>query len=147
MVTTTQFTPYWSLFGGLLIGLSAVLLMGFNGRIAGIAGLTARVFEPRTDQSTRNESLGFVAGLFAAVPLYMMVTGGGIAQAVSSNSVLMALAGLLVGFGATYGSGCTSGHGVCGMSRLSVRSIVATSTFMAVAIVTVYVTRHVIGGM
>lgn len=142
----TEFTPWLSLGGGALIGVSAVLLMATNGRIAGISGLTAKVFARDSDGEARGVSALFVLGLLLAAPLYLLVSGDWPQQWVPSSPVLMAVAGLLVGFGASYGNGCTSGHGVCGISRGSARSIVATLTFMATAFVTVLVMRHVIGG-
>lgn len=142
----TEFTPWLSLSGGAMIGASAVLLMATNGRIAGISGLTSRLFARDSDGEARGVSFFFVLGLLLAAPLWLITSGGWPQQWVPSNPVLMAVAGLLVGFGATYGNGCTSGHGVCGISRGSVRSIVATVTFMATAFVTVFVMRHVIGG-
>ena len=138
----TEFTPLMSLFGGALIGLSAVLLMLLNGRIAGISGIVGRLLPPTTDRGFLSQGLAFVVGLIIAIPVISMVAGLGVEQTVSSNLPLLAMAGLLVGFGATLGSGCTSGHGVCGLSRLSTRSLVATGVFMAVAAVTVFVTRH-----
>ena len=141
----TEFTPWLSLGGGALIGASAVLLMATNGRIAGISGLTSRLFAHSSDGEARGVSFFFVLGLLLAAPLWLIVSGGWPQQWVPSNPLLMALAGLLVGFGATYGNGCTSGHGVCGISRGSARSIVATVTFMATAFVTVFVMRHVLG--
>ena len=142
----TEFTLWLSLGGGALIGASAVLLMATNGRIAGISGLTSRLFARDSDGEARGVSFFFVLGLLLAAPLWLITSGGWPQQWVPSNPVLMAVAGLLVGFGATYGNGCTSGHGVCGISRGSARSIVATVTFMATAFVTVFVMRHVIGG-
>ncbi|KZY54008.1 YeeE/YedE family protein [Sulfitobacter sp. KE29] len=142
----TEFTPWLSLGGGAMIGVSAVLLMATNGRIAGISGLTSRLFARDSDGEARGVSFFFVLGLLLAAPLWLITSGGWPQQWVPSNPVLMAVAGLLVGFGATYGNGCTSGHGVCGISRGSARSIVATVTFMATAFVTVFVMRHVIGG-
>ncbi len=142
----TEFTPWLSLSGGAMIGASAVLLMATNGRIAGISGLTSRLFARDSDGEARGVSFFFVLGLLLAAPLWLITSGGWPQQWVPSDPVLMAVAGLLVGFGATYGNGCTSGHGVCGISRGSARSIVATVTFMATAFVTVFVMRHVIGG-
>ena len=142
----TEFTPWLSLSGGAMIGASAVLLMATDGRIAGISGLTSRLFARDSDGEARGVSFFFVLGLLLAAPLWLITSGGWPQQWVPSNPVLMAVAGLLVGFGATYGNGCTSGHGVCGISRGSARSIVATVTFMATAFVTVFVMRHVIGG-
>ena len=141
----TEFTPWLSLGGGMMIGASAVLLMATNGRIAGISGLTSKVFARSTDGEARGVSALFVLGLLLATPLWVLVSGDWPQQWVPSSPVLMAVAGLLVGFGATYGNGCTSGHGVCGISRGSVRSIFATLTFMAAAFVTVFVMRHLIG--
>jgi uncharacterized membrane protein YedE/YeeE len=142
---TTEFTPLASLAGGALIGLSSVLLMLFSGRIAGIAGIIRRAMFP--DSNGRAiEALAFICGLVAAPVAFMVLTGASVPQTVSENIPLLVVAGVLVGFGAILGSGCTSGHGVCGLSRLSVRSIVATATFMVAAAVTVYVLRHIVGG-
>lgn len=141
----TEFTPFASLAGGAMIGLSAVLLMAWEGRIAGISGIAGRLLPPYLDDRLPSR-LGFVIGLVAAPLLVIAVTGGPVLQTVSSNLPLMAVAGLIVGFGSVYGNGCTSGHGVCGLSRLSKRSFVATGIFMAVAFLTVFVTRHVVGG-
>ena len=142
----TSFTPWLSLGGGMLIGASAVLLMATNGRIAGISGLTSRVFARATDGEARGVSALFVLGLLLAAPLWALTSGAWPDQWVPSSPLLMASAGLLVGFGAVFGNGCTSGHGVCGVSRGSARSIVATLTFITSAFVTVVVTRHLIGG-
>lgn len=141
----TDFTPVASFIGGALIGLSAVLLLLAEGRIAGISGIASRLFPPYGDRAFPGR-LAFIAGLVAAPLLYAAVTGEGVVQTVSSNLVLMAVAGLMVGFGSVWGSGCTSGHGVCGLARLSPRSLVATGVFMAAGFATVYVARHVIGG-
>lgn len=142
----TEFTPVASLLGGVLIGLAAVLLMLFDGRIAGISGIAGRVLPPFDSKSGTPAAIAFIAGLIVAPFLYGAASGQPIIQTLSGNLPLMAVAGLLAGFGAAYGGGCTSGHGVCGMARLSTRSIVATATFMATALVTVYLTRHVWGG-
>jgi uncharacterized protein len=139
----TSFTPVASLIGGGLIGLSAVLLMLFLGRIAGISGILSRLLPPCQDNATPIRAT-FIGGLIAAPLLVRAFTGVPIQQTVSSNLSLLAVSGLLVGFGSVYGSGCTSGHGVCGLARLSVRSLAATMTFMAVAAVTVFVARHLI---
>jgi len=142
----TEFTPWLSLGGGMMIGVSAVLLMATNGRIAGISGLTSRIFARSTNGEARGVSALFVLGLLLAAPIWLLFSGQWPQQWVPSNLPLMAFAGLLVGFGAVYGNGCTSGHGVCGISRGSGRSIVATATFVVAAFVTVFVTRHLIGG-
>ncbi|MBN9035567.1 MAG: YeeE/YedE family protein [Rhizobiales bacterium] len=137
----TEFTPWASLTGGALIGLSAVLLMAWEGRIAGISGIAGRLLPPWTDEATPSR-LGFVIGLVAAPLAWFVATGSPVVQTVSSNLPLMAAAGLLVGFGSTWGNGCTSGHGVCGLARLSPRSVMATAVFMAAAVLTVLVVRH-----
>ncbi|PVA05280.1 YeeE/YedE family protein [Thalassorhabdomicrobium marinisediminis] len=141
----TEFTPWLSLGGGMLIGASAVMLMATNGRIAGISGLTSRIFARASDSEARGVSALFVLGLLLAAPLWRLASGAWPVQTVPDSPILMAVAGALVGFGATYGNGCTSGHGVCGISRGSARSIVATVTFMTTAIATVFITRHLIG--
>ena len=141
----TEFTPYASLLGGAMIGLSAVLLMLWEGRIAGISGIAGRLLPPYRDGAFVSR-LGFVVGIVAAPLLIIFATGAPIVQTVSSNGMLMVAAGLLVGFGSVWGNGCTSGHGVCGLARLSGRSLVATACFMATAVATVFIIRHVIGG-
>lgn len=142
----TEFTPFLSLLGGGLIGLSAVILMGTVGRIAGISGIVSKLLPPAPDRSSAATGAVFVVGLLLAVPLYSVVMGGAPAATMTASGVMLAVAGLLVGFGAVLGNGCTSGHGVCGLSRFSARSMVATGTFMATAFVTVLILRHVIGG-
>ncbi|MEM8751002.1 MAG: YeeE/YedE family protein [Pseudomonadota bacterium] len=145
----TEFTPWASAFGGTMIGLSAVLMMFFNGRIAGISGIGSSILPPWTQKLEEGDlgwRLAFIAGLLLAPLLVPLATGEPVQETVSSNVMLMVIAGLITGFGSVYGGGCTSGHGVCGMSRLSTRSIVATATFMATAFVTVFIMRHVVGG-
>lgn len=142
---TTTFTPLLSLAGGMLIGLAAVLLMASNGRIAGVSGIVSRLLPPAADREGRGERLAFVGGLLLALPLWLLFAPAPALQ-IPGELLLLAIAGLLVGFGSAYGNGCTSGHGVCGISRLSWRSIVATCTFMLTAVVTVYVLRHLVGG-
>ena|SRR5690606_17196126 len=141
----TEFTPFASLIGGAMIGLSAVLLMLWEGRIAGISGIASRLLPPYRDNAFISR-IGFVVGILAAPVLFSWGSGEEIRQTVSSDVTLMIVAGLLVGFGSVWGNGCTSGHGVCGLSRLSTRSMVATATFMASAFITVFVVRHMIGG-
>jgi uncharacterized membrane protein YedE/YeeE len=138
----TAFTPLSALLGGCLIGVAAVWLMLSNGRIAGISGIVNRLLPPFTDRLWP-ERLAFVAGLVIAPTAYV-AAGGSFVQTVSGNVVLLVVAGLLVGFGTTIGSGCTSGHGVCGLPRFSRRSIVATAVFMAAGAVTVFMMRHVL---
>ena len=141
----TDFMPWASLAGGLLIGLSAVLTMLFFGKIAGIIGILSQALSsaaaPWADRSWR---LAFLAGLLMA-PIGVLAVSGPIQQTVSANLPMMGAAGLLVGFGTAVGSGCTSGHGVCGLARLSRRSFVSVGVFMAMAVLTVLVLRHVIG--
>jgi uncharacterized membrane protein YedE/YeeE len=147
-VTPTEFTPWMSLAGGILIGLSAVMVMAVFGRIAGISGIARgalRVIAPPGGEAgDAGWRLAFVLGLLAA-PLAALIAGMPVEQTVSGNLVGMALAGLLVGIGTAIGSGCTSGHGVCGLARLSPRSAVAVVTFMLAAGVTVFVLRNVVG--
>ncbi len=144
-MTATEFTPHASIVGGILIGVAAVLLMAFTGRIAGVSGFVSRLLPPYADDQTIVRVM-FVAGLVAAAPLYTFFTGAGVAHAVTVNAALLIAGGLLVGFGSVTGSGCTSGHGVCGIARLSARSLAATATFMSTAFVTVFILRHVSGG-
>jgi uncharacterized protein len=141
----TEFTPLASAAGGVLIGCSAVLLMLMSGRIAGISGILSRLILPGAE-SKPLQALVFLAGLVAAPTIWLLVAGSSITQFITDNLPLATVAGLLVGFGAAYGGGCTSGHGVCGLSRLSPRSLVATAVFMATAIITVFVARHIVGG-
>jgi uncharacterized membrane protein YedE/YeeE len=137
----TSFTPIASFAGGALIGLSAVLLMALTGRIAGVSGIAARLFPPYDDAELAGR-VAFVAGLIAAPVVVLLTTGQLPTQTIQANGSILVLGGFLVGFGSVWGSGCTSGHGVCGISRLSVRSFVATITFMAAGFATVFVTRH-----
>lgn len=142
----TDFTPIASLLGGALIGLSAIVLLAAHGRIAGISGIVSRILPPSVDKAGLPQGIIFVIGLLLAAPLWFLLTGAAPVKVVSSNGLLLVIAGLLVGFGSVMGNGCTSGHGVCGISRGSARSIAATVTFMATAFVTVFVLRHVVGG-
>jgi uncharacterized protein len=137
----TAFTPIASLLGGALIGLSAVMLMALTGRIAGVSGIAARLFPPYADGEFAGR-LAFVAGLVAAPVVVLVATGRLPAQTIQAHGAMLVLAGFLVGFGSVWGNGCTSGHGVCGLSRLSMRSLVATITFMAAGIATVFVAGH-----
>lgn len=145
-VTATQFTPLASLAGGILIGLSATIVMLLFGRIAGIAGITngaagalVRIRGGRRDWPWR---VAFVAGLICAPFATAAITGDLPSQTVPSSLKGMAAAGLLVGIGTGLGSGCTSGHGVCGLARLSMRSLIAVVVFVATAILTVFLLRH-----
>jgi hypothetical protein len=139
-----NFTPYASLAGGVLIGISASLLMFLNGRVAGISGIVAGLF---TNPSTTEKvwRFAFVFGLIAGGLAYASIFPVNILPREGVNTTLLVAGGLLVGFGTAMGGGCTSGHGVCGMSRFSLRSILATLTFLVSGIVTVYLVQHVIG--
>lgn len=139
----TEFTPYASLFGGMLIGLAAVLLMAFNGRIAGMTAILGGVLEPRNPDSAWR--LAFLAGAIAA-PVIATLFGAEFSFSSPTSGPLLALGGVIVGVGVTYGSGCTSGHGICGVARLSPRSIAATVIFMATTFATVTLIRHGFGG-
>ena len=137
--TTTPFEPLAGLLGGLLIGLSVVLLLLTLGRIAGISGIAAgAITQKGTERFWR---LAFLVGIVLSAVLYI-VFAGALQVQTQMNSDYLVVAGLLVGFGTRLGSGCTSGHGVAGLSRLSKRSIVATLTFMAAAIITTNLIRH-----
>lgn len=142
----TSFTPLTSFAGGILIGSAAIMLYAGLGRIAGISGIASRLLPPSGSVRDRGWEAAFIIGLVVAPLLYQVLTGGPILQTFTAGLPLLAVAGLLVGFGSVYGNGCTSGHGVCGISRLSVRSIAATLTFMATGFITVFVLRHLIGG-
>jgi uncharacterized protein len=140
----SHFTPISALVGGALIGLAATLLLLSHGKVAGISGLYGGIL--RRGTSDRSMRIWFVAGLVAAGLVARLVAPGAFGTSWSASLPLVLLAGLLVGFGTQLGNGCTSGHGVCGISRLSVRSLVATATFMLTGFATVFVVRHVLGG-
>ncbi len=137
-----SFTPVSGLVGGLLIGLAATLLLLLNGRISGISGIVGGLLIPKS--SDAGWRAAFVAGLLLGASIYMLAAGGAIPVTMQASLPVLVVAGLLVGFGTRLGSGCTSGHGVCGIARLSSRSIVATAVFFGVAILTVFLTRHVL---
>jgi uncharacterized membrane protein YedE/YeeE len=141
----TEFTPLASLTGGAMLGIASVLLMASHGRIAGVSGIAVRMFPPYLDSGAAGRA-AFILGLIAAPLLYAVLAGAWPVVTVRSNATVLVAAGLLAGFGSVWGSGCTSGHGICGLSRLSPRSIVAVAVFMATAIATVYVARHLVGG-
>ncbi|MFM0216530.1 MULTISPECIES: YeeE/YedE family protein [Paraburkholderia] len=142
-IDTASFTPGLSLTGGLMIGAAAAMLVLFNGRIAGISGILGGLL------SGSHKMLGwriaFLAGLIGA-PVLANLLGDPIAPDIEAGWVQILLAGFMVGIGTRYASGCTSGHGVCGISRGSVRSLVATAIFMATGFLTVFVSRHLLGG-
>jgi len=138
----TEFTPVSATIGGALIGLAAVILMAGNGRIAGISGVLGGLIAPRQSGAERAWRAAFIAGLVLA-PVIYIAFGPAIEVTIPASTPLLIAAGLLVGVGTQMGSGCTSGHGVCGISRLSPRGIVATLTFMASGAVAVFLVRHV----
>lgn len=135
----THFTPWTSLAGGLLIGAAAAIFLLFSGRIAGISGILGGLLRPaKGDVAWR---LAFLAGLLLA-PLIYRLLGPLPETRVDADTATLVAAGLLVGIGTRYGGGCTSGHGVCGIARLSPRSLVATACFMAAGFATVFLVRH-----
>ena len=139
-----QFTPLSAAIGGALIGLSAVLLMLLTGRIAGISGIFSGLLNLRSED--KDWRIAFIAGLILA-PVIAGAIGYGMAPPkLPANWTVLVAAGLLVGFGTRLGGGCTSGHGICGIGRLSLRSIAATIVFMATAVITVAIRHHVMGG-
>ncbi|AHY42506.1 YeeE/YedE [Stutzerimonas decontaminans] len=138
-----NFTPWSALAGGVLIGAAASLFVLLNGRIAGISGLLASLLDRGAEG--RGEKLVFLLGLLLA-PLLWMLFGSLPVMEFQSGWIGLVAAGLLVGVGTRYGAGCTSGHGVCGISRLSPRSIIATLMFMTAGFITVFVLRHLLGG-
>lgn len=140
----TQFTPVQSLLGGALIGLSAALLLVLHGRIAGITGVLSGLLPPvARDADWR---IAFVGGMIAAPFVYMWAFGVGPALASPASVPVLVIGGVIVGAGVSLGSGCTSGHGVCGLARFSPRSLVAVLCFMSTAAITVFISRHVFGG-
>ena len=145
MTSIVNFTPYASLAGGALIGLSAVGLMATLGRIAGITGIVRGVV-PEQANDPPGWRIAFLVGAIVA-PTLLLFTGFGsvISFSVPVPAITLPLSGILVGVGTTYGNGCPSGHGICGLARFSPRSLVAVLTFMATAAMTVFVIRHMVG--
>lgn len=140
----TVFTPFQSLGGGVLIGIASVLLMATLGRIMGATGILAGFMQP-TSLSDWSWRAAILAGMVSGPIAVMLVTGQLPAVQVPVSMTMLVIGGFIVGIGVTFGAGCTSGHGVCGMARLSPRSIAATITFMITTAITVYVVRHVLG--
>lgn len=136
-----HFTPWLSFLGGIIIGLAAAMLLLFNGRVAGISGILGNLLEPGLKE--KSWQLWFILGMIVAPMLYrfsyMIPT-----MTISANWTTLIIAGLLVGIGTRFSGGCTSGHGVCGISRLSPRSIIATICFMAAGFIIVYIVRHIL---
>jgi uncharacterized protein len=141
MIDWLHFTPWASLAGGVLIGTATAMFLLLNGRIAGISGILGGLLRPQAGNT--GWRVAFVLGLVAAPLLYQLAAPLPLVQ-IDAGTAVLVLAGLLVGVGTRYGSGCTSGHGVCGLSRLSPRSMVATAAFMVAGFVTVFVIRHLI---
>ncbi len=141
MIDWAHFTPWSSLAGGIIIGAAAAIFVLLNGRIAGISGILGGLLRPAGGGI--GWRLAFIAGLLVAPAAYALVTSLP-ASTIDAGYPLLVLAGLMVGIGTSYGSGCTSGHGVCGVSQLSPRSLVATAAFMAAGFVTVFVLRHLL---
>ena len=139
-----NFTPIASLLGGMLIGLAVAALYFFNGKILGISNITAELLNPRWEG--KDWRACFILGLLSGGALLLAFHPQALGQPSPSTLGLLVLAGLLVGYGSSLGRGCTSGHGICGLSRLSGRSLVATAVFMGSGMLTVYLTRHLLGG-
>lgn len=142
MIDWQHFTPWASFGGGLLIGVSTALLLLANGKIAGISGIFGGLL--RWSQSDRLWRILFILGMLSAPITYRLFIHAP-TIIVDANWMIIIIAGLLVGFGTRYSGGCTSGHGICGISRLSLRSIIATLIFTLVGFITVYISRHILG--
>lgn|SRR5450830_697752 len=142
LIDWNNFTPWTALAGGALIGIASALFVLFNGRIAGICGIVGGLFRPQPHDAYWR--VAFVTGLIVA-PLIWQLFGPLPTIEIAASNSLLAITGLTVGISTRYGSGCTSGHGVCGISRLSPRSFIATLAFMFAGFLTVYVTRHILG--
>lgn len=140
-----NFTPIASSIGGILIGLGAAVMLVFNGRIAGISGIFEGVVVP--DEGNFGWKTAFLGGLLAGGALMFVLTPEWFAVDLERSVAGFVVAGLLVGFGTRLGNGCTSGHGVCGMSRMSARSVIATASFFVAGAATVFIVRHIAGGL
>lgn len=142
MIDWLNFTPWQSLAGGILVGLATAMLLLLNGKIAGISGIVGGLLGPAAGDA--GWRVAFIAGLMAAPLLYGAISTLP-AVRIDANALTLVVAGLLVGFGTRYGSGCTSGHGVCGLSRFSVRSMLATALFIVAGFGVVFLVRHWLG--
>jgi uncharacterized membrane protein YedE/YeeE len=140
----SHFTPWASLSGGIVLGLASALFILLNGRILGISGILGGLIPPKRNDTIWR--LAFLAGLFSSPWIYQALAPASLLTAprIDAGVLLLIVAGLLVGFGTRYGSGCTSGHGVCGLARLSPRSLIATLTFMAAGFAVVFIARHLL---
>jgi uncharacterized membrane protein YedE/YeeE len=143
-INWTHFTPWSSLSGGIILGVASALFILINGRVLGISGILGGLLPPKAGDTFWR--LAFLAGMFASPWLFNLLAPAELITPpkIDADLIMLVIAGLLVGFGTRYGSGCTSGHGVCGLSRMSPRSLVATLSFMAAGFLTVYVVRHLI---
>lgn len=130
--------------GGVLIGIGAIILLAFNGHIAGVTGVTRGILAPKENDTMWR--VAFLIGLVVGPLVFQVVSGAPADSFITSSTPVLVVGGLLVGFGTSLGNGCTSGHGICGLGRVSKRSLAATGTFMATAAMTVYVMLHVLGG-
>ncbi len=139
MIDWNNFTPWMSLAGGIVLGLASALFILFNGRVLGISGIVGGLLRPKTRDIVWR--LSFLLGMLVAPSLYVAFIGP-MQATIDASWAMVIVAGLLVGVGTRYGSGCTSGHGVCGLSRMSPRSLVATLSFMAAGFITVFLLRH-----
>lgn len=144
-MTLEGFTPLWASIGGTLIGLAAIGLLLFNGRIAGISGILGGVLRPKPNDTAWR--VLFIAGLLLGAALVSGLIPHALAIRIDVSTPAVIVGGLLVGFGTQLSSGCTSGHGVCGVGRLAPRSLVASAIFFTCAAITVYIIRHVLGGL
>lgn len=140
-IDTLHFTPGMSLLGGLIIGIASALFILANGRIAGISGILGGLLRPKADDVLWR--LAFLLGLIMAPPLLAIFVTP-VAPTIEAGSTTLIIAGLLVGIGTRYGGGCTSGHGICGLSRLSPRSLIATLAFMGSGMAIVFAMRHLL---
>ena len=139
-----HFTPWSSLSGGIILGVASALFILMNGRVLGISGILGGLLPPKAGDTFWR--LAFLAGMFASPWIFKLIAPAELIKTpqIDADLVMLIIAGLLVGIGTRYGSGCTSGHGVCGLSRMSPRSLIATLSFMAAGFLTVYVVRHFI---
>ncbi len=142
-IDLVHFSPYSSFAGGMLIGIATAILVLFNGRIAGVSGILGQALNGGIVRDNLWR-IAFVMGIIAAPALWQIWVGE-IEIVIQTNALWLMIAGLLVGVGTSYGSGCTSGHGICGLSRFSMRSLIATLSFMISGMVTVYIMRHILG--
>jgi uncharacterized membrane protein YedE/YeeE len=142
-IDLSHFTPYASFAGGILIGVAAAMLILFNGRIAGVSGILGQALNGGIVRDNLWR-IAFVMGIIAAPALWQIWVGE-IEIVIQTNALWLIIAGLFVGVGTSYGSGCTSGHGICGLSRFSMRSVIATLSFMLTGMATVFIMRHVLG--